>query len=478
MENEVNTMQTSQEFLKFSELQCLDSEDVASCVSQQTALKICNQSLENLSARTVEVLSLWLRKLLKAYISEAECCVEAFKCLYEWFQRLVGSSSRNNQKFADFYLCLQKDAVSPENKEALSDFATLLSDARDFADWAKEKLLKTSERLAHTAAFFLLSIVCGCLEQRLMERNKSWSQRDIEQATSYWTKCNNCYSMFSLQLSQWHVCRLLKYFHHLGHKQSPLFSLGNYRHLRCVSTGSEQQQQQLWQMRIQRLLMTPLSDKEQYYELVSAWSQSTMRQANRVSRCWQLALMELMTACQSDWLHLIAGSVQELLLGSSHCCQLAGVFFQLALQASKSTQLRILQGALPAAPLLSDCWQLQKFLHACRRSEEPQLKSLAAEHSVAKQLLPLLEAPLHRVEGNAEETTNMKWHYRRRQTHHCQSEASGLKRKRSPNEPKELIQQLEQHTTQLLRCSGELDAGDLLHLRGIVNNLNNMLKNI
>lgn len=89
MENEMELMQDIQVSLSFSELQCLGTEDVTSCVSKQTALQICNQSLEDLSAKTVEVLGIWLRKLLKAYILEAECCIDIFKCLYEWFQRLV-----------------------------------------------------------------------------------------------------------------------------------------------------------------------------------------------------------------------------------------------------------------------------------------------------------------------------------------------------------------------------------------------------
>lgn len=74
--------------------------------------------------------------------------------------------------------------------------------------------------------------------------------------------------MFSSSMSQWHVQRMLKYFHNLGNKDPPLFSLSNYRYLHCVSAGTEKEQR-LWLMRIQRILMTPFSNKEQYYELVS-----------------------------------------------------------------------------------------------------------------------------------------------------------------------------------------------------------------
>lgn len=86
---ELEEEQELQVSITFDELQCFDCQDVSTCVSQQTAIKICNKSLEDLSAKTVEVLSLWLRKLLRAYINEAECCIDIFKCLYEWFLRLV-----------------------------------------------------------------------------------------------------------------------------------------------------------------------------------------------------------------------------------------------------------------------------------------------------------------------------------------------------------------------------------------------------
>lgn len=69
------------------------------------------------------------------------------------------------------FACLQKGEVTPENKAACSDFIMLLTDALDFAEWAKVKLLTTGERLVHTTAFFLLAIVYSCLQMRFDNMN-------------------------------------------------------------------------------------------------------------------------------------------------------------------------------------------------------------------------------------------------------------------------------------------------------------------
>lgn len=103
----------------------------------------------------------------------------------------------------------------------------------------------------------------------LRESEKNWSQADINEAKSFWIKCNNSYAMFSNNLHQWHVQRMLRYFHNLDkNKELPAFSMTNYRYLHCVSVPKEEDTQ-FWKMRIQRILITPFSDKEQYYELVS-----------------------------------------------------------------------------------------------------------------------------------------------------------------------------------------------------------------
>ncbi|XP_030246873.1 uncharacterized protein LOC108653201 isoform X2 [Drosophila navojoa] len=60
-------------------------------------------------------------------------------------------------------MCL-KDDVTPENKGACSDFILLLTDAVDFAVWARENLPTTDERFMHVTVFLLMSIVYRCLE--------------------------------------------------------------------------------------------------------------------------------------------------------------------------------------------------------------------------------------------------------------------------------------------------------------------------
>ncbi|XP_034476921.1 uncharacterized protein LOC117783581 [Drosophila innubila] len=745
LEKEQAEMQVS---ITFGELQCLACEDVVSCVSQEKALEICKRSVTDLSAKTVEVLSLWLRKLLRAYFNDAICCIEVFKCLYEWFIKL-------------------KEDVSPENKTACDDFITLLNDAVGFAEWAKEKLVKAGERLMHTTAFFLLSIVNGCLQQsiennvdalkeheplaielhmtvlfllkeitansskvharitpllrqlieiadflgakmshlrafvktsktmtnicthysssvdlnqslpdwlqetilhlcdtvlnnleivyqkgvssvpldkmeehlkiaqaylimlhkllscgvkhmdktvldtmilllmggesrpthdlskeipilvskyvrpyvlelfeliyqlndfqnylmalltepeqadedyyelcldyitvviidnteimpltcqtvqkifeylvkdasnftnaarynrllevfgsllyladsvtllkyfnnglfqedliksqvcadvlmicfRLRDENDGWSHPDVVQATDYYIKCNNLYTLFSQNPSQWHIQRMLRYFHKLGNHELPLFNMKNYRYLHCVSARIEQDQR-LWTMRLQRILIAPLNDAEQYYEM--------------------LALMELLMNSQSDWLHLLAESVKEL-FKTDKCKLLANIYFKLGLQCNRATQLRILQGAMPTHEIIKSCWHIQKFLHSCKNSDDAQLKSLANLHTITTDLLPLLNAlqPPLNYRSNASKNYNFnyqQWDYKRLQFHRCK--LSSQKRKRSENEPKELIQQLESNSKELLLYSGELDASDVMQLRSTISNLKQLL---
>ncbi|KAM8712887.1 hypothetical protein ACLKA7_013248 [Drosophila subpalustris] len=732
--------------ITFGELQCLACEDVASCVSKEKALDICKRSVEDLSAKTVEVLSLWLRKLLRAYFNEAVCYIDVFRCLYEWFIKL-------------------KEDVSPENKTACDDFITLLNDAVCFAEWAKETLVKAGERLVHTTLFFLLSIVNGCLQQsiennvdalrehepqaielhmtalfllkeitansskvharitpllrqlieiadflgakmshlhvfvktsktmtnicthycsravdltqsmpdwlqetalhlcdtvlnnleiiyqkdalsvpldkmeeyckvtqaylimlhkllscgvkridktvldtiililiggesrsthdlgmdipvllskyvrpyvmqlfeliyqledfqnyfisylteanednyelcldyilvaimdntevslltcktverifenlfkdalnftnaarynrlleafgsllyvtesetlfkyfsaglfqedliksqvcsdvlmicfRLEEANQTWSNNDIVQATDYYNKCNNLYTLFSQNVNQWHIQRMLRYFHKLSNHEQPLFNIRNYRYIHCVSTRNEQDQR-LWIMRLQRILIAPLSDAEQYYEM--------------------LALMKLLTDNQSDWLHLLAGSLKEL-FNNDKCKLLANIYFKAGLQGSPATQLRILQGTMPTQGIVNSCWHIQKFLHACQNSDDAQLKSLVNLHKIAPDLLPLLNTlqpplPQRSKAINNNDYNYQQWDYKRLQSHICQ--LSSLKRKRSETEHKELIQQIERNSKELLINSCELDASDVMQLRNIIGILNNLL---
>ncbi|EDW01797.1 GH20255 [Drosophila grimshawi] len=735
--------------ITFGELQFFDCDDISTCVPIQSALKICRSSLEDLSAKTVDVLSLWLRKLLRAYISEADCYIDIFKCLYEWFQRL-------------------KSDVTAESDGACSDFITLIADALSFAEWAKQKLLTAGERLVHTASFFLLGIVYSCLQLsneqnvealkqheplaielhlivlyllkeitstsnkihpritpllrqlvdiadflsvnmthlhafvktgktmtnicthyakcidlsqddgttmpdwleetvmhlcdtvlthletdtpsvpvdkieeylkvtqvylimlhkllgcgvkhmdtdvlddivqvlslgeikrkhdlgqdlhqliakyvrpitlqifellyqledfqkyligwlskreqvdvdcfelcldyitatitdraeisqptcktlqkifeylfkdachftnaarynrildafgtllhvtcsaslinyfctglfeediiksqvcsdvltlcfRLEEANHSWSKPDVVKATSYWIKCNNSYAMFSQNLSQLHIQRMLKYFHRLGNNEMPIFSMRSYRYLHCVSPRTEQQKRILL-LRLQRLIKEPLSDIQQYYEF--------------------LALMELLPSAEIEGLPHLWSKVKEMMVGDK-CKHLANTYFKLALQFSPATKLRILQTAEPflSKPEANSCWYMQKFLHACKRNADPQLKSLAEQHAIDKDLLSLLDAlqpvSVSKPSPNKLHNVNYKLSCRRQHMHQCN--LTSLKRKRSHIEKKELMQQLEQNSQQLLQCSTELDASEIVQLRCIFERLKNIL---
>ncbi|KAH8297136.1 hypothetical protein KR044_005331 [Drosophila immigrans] len=417
--------------ITLNELQSLTYEEVSDCVSQETALEICKRSLEDLSAKHVDLLSLWLRKLLKAYFYKSVCCMEVFKCLYVWFTKL-------------------KDEVTAENKIGCDHFYKLLTDALDFAEWAKGRLAKVGERLGHTAVYFLLSIVSSCLHQRLEESSKTWRPADIAQAVEYYSKCTNLYAMFSRHTSQWHVQRMLKYFHKLEHKEAPLFNMKNYCYLHCVSPRAEQDRR-MWMMRLQRILITPLNDVEQYYEM--------------------LALMELSATDQNDWLRPMLDSVKNI-INNNKCQLLRQVFFKLGFHSNQLTQQRLLQDAMPTQDIINKSWHMQKILYVAQRSDVNELKSLAGTRTVATDLLPLLGA-LHSPQTIASgPVLHNKWEYKRAQRHRCN--LGNLKRKRS-EKPKQLICELDRNAKELFNCSEELDASDLQQLRSLIKNLNQLL---
>lgn len=70
--------------VSFSELQAIDQEDIIILVDVQTAIRTCNESLTNDSANPADLLLLWLNKLLRAYLDEAVCCVNAIKEMWSW----------------------------------------------------------------------------------------------------------------------------------------------------------------------------------------------------------------------------------------------------------------------------------------------------------------------------------------------------------------------------------------------------------
>ncbi|KAH8258097.1 hypothetical protein KR038_005683, partial [Drosophila bunnanda] len=119
--------------VSFSELQAIDQEDIIMLVDVQTAIRICNESLANESANPADVLILWLSKLLRAYVDEAVCCVNAIKEMWSWLGMVTADSQ-------DDHLAIVKEALN-------------------FADVYKKHILKSGERLVHGSACFLLTMI-------------------------------------------------------------------------------------------------------------------------------------------------------------------------------------------------------------------------------------------------------------------------------------------------------------------------------
>ncbi|KAH8253170.1 hypothetical protein KR032_003954, partial [Drosophila birchii] len=119
--------------VSFSELQAIDQEDIIMLVDVQTAIRICNDSLTNDSANPADVLLLWLSKLLRAYVDEAVCCVNAIKEMWSWLRRVT---------------------AAPQ-----FDRLAIVTEALNFATGYKEHLLKGGERLVHSSAFFFLTMI-------------------------------------------------------------------------------------------------------------------------------------------------------------------------------------------------------------------------------------------------------------------------------------------------------------------------------
>ncbi|KAH8401000.1 hypothetical protein KR009_002367 [Drosophila setifemur] len=128
--------------MTFGELQAIDQEDIIIVVDVDSALQISKECLASEPAKTPEVLSLWLNKLLRAYLDEAICCFNAFKEMCEWFQVMVADSSK---------ICTDHNTIVADSLKFLADY--------------KDHLLRMGERLVHGAAFFLFNVVKGVLQE-------------------------------------------------------------------------------------------------------------------------------------------------------------------------------------------------------------------------------------------------------------------------------------------------------------------------
>ncbi|XP_017027745.1 uncharacterized protein [Drosophila kikkawai] len=119
--------------VSFSELQAIDQEDIIMLVDVQTAIRICNESLTNDSASLEDVLLLWLSKLLRSYVDEAVCCVNAIKEMWSWLERVTVDPKYNG--------------------------LAIVTEALNFVTVYKDHLLRGGERLVHSSAFFFLTMI-------------------------------------------------------------------------------------------------------------------------------------------------------------------------------------------------------------------------------------------------------------------------------------------------------------------------------
>ncbi|EDW79832.2 uncharacterized protein Dwil_GK17806 [Drosophila willistoni] len=122
--------------ITFDELECIDQDDVNLLVDIDTALRISKESLQE--TQIVDVLSLWLKKLLRAYVKENVCCQMVFLELKDWAQEMIGAGG---------------------------DLVVVLNEARDFLVSIKEELINSSESQTQATSNFLLALVLGVLDE-------------------------------------------------------------------------------------------------------------------------------------------------------------------------------------------------------------------------------------------------------------------------------------------------------------------------
>lgn len=98
--------------LLFEELGCLDTDTIVECMTVESVLQTCHNSLENYTATTGEVLNIWLERLLPAYILRSENCREILKCLYKWFQfHLVSKQTKEFKLFSNLNLITYRNPL-------------------------------------------------------------------------------------------------------------------------------------------------------------------------------------------------------------------------------------------------------------------------------------------------------------------------------------------------------------------------------
>lgn len=154
-------------------------------------------------------------------------------------------------------------------------------------------------------------------------------------------------------------------------------------------------------------------------------------------------------------------------------------YFRLLATADQATQLMVLRGLAPVTGCTN--WQRQKFLAACKSSNDAQLRAFSARHCISEEVQPLLEALLGNPQTpdssiGATSQELCKSSYCRKEEHKCQSETN-LKRKRGQESmPKQILQDLYEGSLQLSQCSQDtFDAADIELHRKVIANLSSLL---
>jgi len=147
--------------LSYSELQAIDQEDIILLIDVDSAVNICKESVANESANTVDVLTLWFSKLLRAYVDESVCCIRAVKEMCQWFQ-MVG--------FLTYYIIVQQLQFRPQESDTGTEIHSahlkLFEEALSFITLSRDHLLKAGERLVHIFTYLMLSMIAFFLGGR------------------------------------------------------------------------------------------------------------------------------------------------------------------------------------------------------------------------------------------------------------------------------------------------------------------------
>ncbi|XP_017958386.1 uncharacterized protein LOC108652704 [Drosophila navojoa] len=175
------------------------------------------------------------------------------------------------------------------------------------------------------------------LSYRLEEQQCGWNENVLTDVIKYWIKCHNSYAVFSQNPSQLHVERMVKYFYNFKKvHEPPVVNLQNYRYISCVF-ANRTDKQNLWMMRLQRMLQSPLNDIEQYYEI--------------------LALTSLVSTKSKSWLLELPSGLKELLVKGTYE-RLNNVFFKVALNADSDSRLLILETLTKAQSVAIRSWHI------------------------------------------------------------------------------------------------------------------------